>query len=256
MWSLDRWVSAMELDGRLAVVTGAGGAIGSASVDRLVAAGARVLMVDRDASSMEPAAARHGGLAIPVTLDLADADAVRAAAEAMLSQNGRIDVLVNNAGILTATKLGGTSLDDWRRLMAVNVDAALLLTQAFVPAMQAAGWGRIINMSSYAWKSGGLTAGTAYSVSKAALVGLTFSAARELAGTGITVNAIAPAYVLTAMVMKQLTEAQRETQRLAIPVQRFCEPEEVAHAVGFLASPLAGFITGEVIDMNGGMHFD
>jgi 3-oxoacyl-[acyl-carrier protein] reductase len=246
----------MELQGKVAVVTGAGGAIGSATVDRLVKAGARVVMIDCNVNSMRPAEARHGSAIVAVTLDLGDSEATRLAADAILSTYGRADVLVNNAGILTDTKLADTELADWRKLMAINVDAAMLLTQAFVPAMARAGWGRVINMSSYAWKSGGLTAGTAYAVSKAAMVGLTFSAAREYAGTGVTVNALAPAYVLTAMVMEQLTDEQRERQRLAIPVRRFCEPEEVAHAVGFLASPLAGFITGEVIDMNGGMHFD
>jgi 3-oxoacyl-[acyl-carrier protein] reductase len=139
--------------------------------------------------------------------------------------------------------------------MAVNLDAAFLLTQGFVPGMKESRWGRLINMSSYAWKSGGLTAGTAYSVSKAAMVGLTFSSARELAGTGITANAVAPAYVVSPMIMEQLSDEQRARQLAAIPVGRFCEPEEVAHAVAFLASPLAGFITGGVIDMNGGMQF-
>jgi 3-oxoacyl-[acyl-carrier protein] reductase len=111
-------------------------------------------------------------------------------------------------------------------------------------------------MSSYAAKSGGLTAGTAYSVSKTAMLGLTFAIAREVAGDGVTVNAIAPAYVMSPMVSDQLTEDQRQAQLAAIPVGRFCQPEEVAHAVMFLTSPLAGFITGEVIDMNGGLHFD
>ena len=135
----------------------------------------------------------------------------------------------------------------------VNVDAAFLLAQAFLPEMRAARWGRVINMSSYAAKSGGLTAGTAYSVSKSAMIGLTFSIAREVAGEGVTSNAVAPAYVMSPMVSEQLSEAQRRAQLAAIPVGRFCEPEEVAHAVMFLASPLAGFITGEVLGVSGGM---
>ncbi len=149
-----------------------------------------------------------------------------------------------------------TSLDEWRSVHTINVEAAFLLTREFLPGMRAQRWGRFINISSYAAKCGGLTAGTAYSVSKSAIVGLTFSVARETAAQGITANAIAPAYVISPMVSEQLTDEQRLQQLAHIPVGRFCEPEEVAHAVLFLASPHAGFITGEVIDMNGGLQFD
>jgi 3-oxoacyl-[acyl-carrier protein] reductase len=152
--------------------------------------------------------------------------------------------------------VAATALAEWRQVQGINVDAAFLLAQAFLPGMRAAGWGRVINMSSYAAKSGGLTTGTAYSVSKAAMIVLTFSLECEVAGEGVTVDAVAPAYVLTAMIRDRLTPAQRDTQRAAIPVGRFCAPEEVAHSVVFLAHPLAGFVTGEVIDLNGGMHFD
>jgi 3-oxoacyl-[acyl-carrier protein] reductase len=172
-----------------------------------------------------------------------------------LARHGRIDILVNNAGVLSPNKLAATTLEEWRRLMAVNIEAAFLFTQAVTPAMTANRWGRIINIGSYAWKSGGLTAGTAYAVSKAALVGLTFSSARELAPAGVTANAIAPAFVVSPMIMEQLSEEDRNRQLAAIPVGRLCEPEEVAHAVRFLASPLSGFMTGVVIDMNGGLQF-
>ena len=107
-----------------------------------------------------------------------------------------------------------------------------------------------------AWKSGGLTSGTAYSSSKAGMVGLTFTVAKEVAEFGVTVNGIAPAYVMSPMVMDQLTEEQRQELLKLIPVRRFSEPDEVAHAVRFLVSPLAAFITGEIIDMNGGFQFD
>jgi 3-oxoacyl-[acyl-carrier protein] reductase len=105
-------------------------------------------------------------------------------------------------------------------------------------------------------KSGGLTAGTAYSTSKGAMGALTFSLAREAAAFGVTVNGIAPAYVKTPMVTEQLTEAQRQALLAQIPVGRFCEPEEFAHCIAFLVSPMSGFITGEILDINGGLHFD
>ena len=122
--------------------------------------------------------------------------------------------------------------------------------------MKKRGWGRIINTSSVAAKSGGITAGTAYSTSKGAVIALTFSLALELASYGITVNGIAPAYVKTPMVTEQLTEKQRQELLKKIPVGRFCEAEEFAHVVTFLADDKAGFITGEIIDQNGGLHFD
>ena len=197
-----------------------------------------------------------GPLAQACVLDLGDPAAIAQTAAALVAEHGGVDILVNNAGILSNNKFAATTLDEWRRVQGINVDAAFLLSQAFIPGMKAKRWGRIINMSSYAAKSGGLTAGTAYSVSKAAIIGLTFSTAREFAGAGITANAIAPAYVMSPMISEQLTDAQRAHQLSQIPVGRFCQPDEVAHAVLFLASPLAGFITGEVIDMNGGFHFD
>jgi 3-oxoacyl-[acyl-carrier protein] reductase len=244
----------MTLTGKTAVVTGAAGSIGTAVAEALAAAGARVALLDLAGAPLQALAIRLGSPAF--AMDLSDPAAVRQGAARVLADLGRVDILVNNAGILSNAKMAATSLEEWHRVQAINVDAAFLLAQAFLPAMRAARWGRIVNMSSYAAKSGGLTAGTAYSVSKTAMIGLTFSIAREVAGEGVTANAVAPAYVMSPMVSEQLTPAQQEAQRAAIPVGRFCDPAEVAHAVMFLASPLAGFITGEVIDMNGGMHFD
>ena len=244
----------MTLRGKTALVTGAAGAIGAAISKALADQGALVVLVDMMAEPTQALAKVVGGHAVIV--DLSDAAAVAAMAADVLARFGRIDILVNNAGILNFERIAATSLQEWHRVHGVNVDAAFLLAQAFLPGMRAARWGRVINMSSYAAKCGGLTAGTAYSVSKTAMIGLTYSIAREVAGEGVTSNAVAPAYVMSAMISEQLTEAQRQAQLAIIPVGRFCEPEEVAHAVMFLASPLAGFITGEVIDVNGGLQFD
>ncbi len=244
----------MTLTGRTAVVTGAAGAIGTAVAEALTAQGVKVVLIDLAEDALKALAKR---LSVPsFCVDLANPAAVTKAAFDIVDAVGRVDILVNNAGVLSNAKIASTTLDDWHRVQAINVDAAFLLAQAFLPGMRTARWGRVINMSSYAAKSGGLTAGTAYSVSKTAMIGLTFSIAREVAGEGVTANAIAPAYVMTPMVSKQLSADQQAAQLSSIPVGRFCQPEEVAHAVMFLASPLAGFITGEVIDMNGGLHFD
>ena len=158
--------------------------------------------------------------------------------------------------MLSNEKAEVTDDDEWRRVMRVNLDGAFYWSRAVLPGMKQRQWGRIVNVSSLAAKTGGLTAGTAYAASKGALTSLTYSLARESAAHGVTVNAIAPAYVKTPMVTEQLNEQQRRQLLAQIPVGRFCEPEEFAHAVRFLASPLAGFITGEVLDVNGGLQMD
>ncbi len=230
--------------------------MGRAVVDALVAQGCRVAMLDLKCETMRAAEAMHGDAVLALGCDIGDEAAVTAAHRQLVQALGRVDILVNNAGVLNNHKLAATTASDWHRVMAANLDGALFLSQAVVPAMKEAGWGRIVNVSSLAAKTGGLTAGTAYSVSKGALSALTFSLARELAGFGVTANAIAPAYVRTPMVTEQLDDVQRQALLKQIPVGRFCEPEEFAHVVCFLASPLSGFITGEVIDLNGGLLMD
>jgi 3-oxoacyl-[acyl-carrier protein] reductase len=242
----------MTLAGKTAAVTGASGAIGSAIARALNEVGVHVVAID----IAEPVSPKADAKVTSLRVDLSDAGAIEAASSELIETFGSVDILVNNAGVLSNNKIHDTSLQEWRRVSGINFEAAFLLIRAFLPGMRARKWGRIINMSSYAAKCGGLTAGTAYSVSKSALIGLTFATARETARDGITANAIAPAYVMSPMVSDQLTDDQRRSQLAQIPVGRFCTPEEVAHAVLFLASPLAGFITGEVIDMNGGLQFD
>ena len=230
--------------------------MGRAVVEALLDDGCRVAAIDIHPDAMRPLVAAHGPAVLAVACDISDPDAVTAAHAHVAGALGPVDVLVNNAGILSSHKIEATELVEWRRVLGANLDGAMFWAKAVVPAMKARRWGRIVNTGSLAAKTGGLTAGTAYSVSKGALGALTFSLARELAAHGVTANAIAPAYVRTPMVTEQLSDAQRQALLAQIPVGRFCEPEEFAHVVRFLASPLSGFITGEILDLNGGLQRD
>jgi 3-oxoacyl-[acyl-carrier protein] reductase len=245
-----------SLQDTVAVVTGAAGTMGRAVVETLLASGCRVAMVDVDRDRLDTQQARFGPRSLSVVCDIRDEADVARAHRQVVDAFGPVAILVNNAGVLSNHKIEATTVPEWRQVLAVNLDGALFWAQRVVPGMKAAKWGRIINVGSLASKTGGLTAGTAYSVSKGALGALTFSLARELASHGVTANAIAPAYVRTPMITEQLTQAQREALLQQIPVGRFCEPEEFAHVVSFLVSPLSGFVTGEIIDLNGGLHMD
>ena len=245
-----------SLADRVALVTGAAGVMGLATVKALLAEGMRVAMADVDQSRLEREAAMLGGAAFPAAMDVSDPKAAEQSFAKVERALGPVDVLVNNAGILPNAKAAETTPEEWRRVLAVNLDGAFYLSRLALPGMKARGWGRIVNICSLAMKTGGLTAGTAYTTSKGALAALTFSLAREAAKFGVTVNGIAPAYVKTPMVTEQLTEVQRQALVAQIPVGRFCEPEEFAHVVRFLASPLSGFITGEIVDLNGGVIMD
>jgi 3-oxoacyl-[acyl-carrier protein] reductase len=226
-----------SLKGKTAVVTGAAGTMGRAVVSMLSAEGLDVVGLDLKGDC--------------VRCDISDPAAVKKALSGL-----KVDVLVNNAGILSNNKAEATTAEEWRKVLAANLDGAFYLAREVIPGMKARRWGRIVNTCSLAAKTGGLTAGTAYAASKGALVSLTFSLARELAPHGVTVNGIAPAYVRTPMVTEQLSAAQRQGLLAQIPVGRFCEPEEFAHVVRFLVSPLSGFITGEIVDLNGGLVMD
>jgi 3-oxoacyl-[acyl-carrier protein] reductase len=244
------------LQGKVALVTGSAGVMGLAAVKGLLADGMRVAMVDMNAHRNAQLARDLGPEARAFSFDISDPDAVQHGHAAVVDALGPVSVLVNNAGILSNNKSEATTAAEWRRVLGANLDGAFYLAQCAVPGMKAARFGRIINTSSLAAKTGGLTAGTAYSVSKGALSALTFSLARELAPFGVTANAVAPAYVKTPMITEQLNEEQRQKLLKDIPVGRFCEPEEFAHVVRFLASGLSGFITGEVVDLNGGLLMD
>ncbi|MCP4623586.1 MAG: SDR family oxidoreductase [bacterium] len=241
---------------KLALLTGAAGILGRETARGLAADGYRVIMVDLDGKKLETLAQEIGGGAYPLALDVSDPRKIADACTTIRQNLGQVSVLVNNAGVLSNHKAADTTSDEWRRILAINLDGAFYLCREWLPGMKANSWGRIINVCSLAMKTGGLTAGTAYTTSKGAMASLTFSLARESAAHGVTVNGIAPAYIKTPMVTKQLTEEQRRQLLDQIPVGRFCEAEEVAHVVRFLVSPLSGFITGEIVDINGGLHMD
>ena len=245
-----------DLTGKLALVTGAAGVVGLAVSEAFAADGLRVIMVDLHMERLTALAERIGKDAVPLVLDISDVDAVAAAWEKLRRDHGEVDVLVNNAGVLSNHKAAETTPEEWRRLMSVNLDGAFYMCREALPAMKAKGWGRIVNVCSLAMKTGGLTAGTAYTASKGGLAALTLSLAREAAADGVTVNGVAPAYIRTPMVTEQLSDDQRRRLLVQIPVGRLCEAAEVAHLVRFLVAPLSGFITGEIVDINGGLHMD
>jgi len=249
-------IDTVTLENKLSLVTGACGVVGLATSRALLAMGVKVVLVDLDPASLDRLAEDLGPGAIPVALDISDSEAVHATCGRIREQHGPVQILVNNAGVLSNNKAVATSADEWRRILEINLGGAFYLSREWLDGMKSNGWGRIINVCSLGMKTGGLTAGTAYAASKGGMGALTFSLARESAPFGVTVNGIAPAYVNTPMVTEQLTEDQRKQLLATIPVGRFCEGEEVAQLICYLASPMTGFITGEIVDINGGLHMD
>ncbi len=245
-----------SIEGKTALVTGAAGVMGLAVVRALLAEGAGVVMVDLAEKRLRELASELGPRAVPAAFDITDPAASQRELSRLEGSVGAVDILVNNAGILSNHKTLDTTPEEWRRVVEINLSGMFYLSRAVIPGMKAKGWGRIVNVSSLAAQTGGLTAGTAYAASKGGVISLTRSLAAETAPFGITANAIAPAYVKTPMISEQLTEEQRRAILGRIPVGRFCEPEEFAYVVLFLASPLAGFITGDLINLNGGLYFN
>lgn len=240
-----------DLQEQIALVTGAATGIGEAVAKRLVAAGATVWIADIDGAAAEEAAARIGDRAQSLTLDVTDPAAVTQAVDTILAKNQALHILVNNAGLAgKAAPIWEQSDADWRRVMAVNIDAPFYLCRAVLPHMRSRGYGRIVNIASVAGKEGNPNM-VAYSASKAALIGLTKSVAKEVATEGICVNAVSPAVVHTK-ILDQLTPAQVDYMVQRIPMKRTGRPEEIAAVVHFLASPDCSFVTGQCYDISGG----
>lgn len=239
----------------VAVVTGAARGIGLAAVHWFLAQGYRVAMLDIDEATLGQAVAdlpdASDGLALPC--DVSDVGQVQAAIGTVAARLGRIDALVNNAGIAVFKPIGETTLQDWRAVMATNLDGAFLCTQACVPHLLRAGGGAIVNIASIS----GLRASTlrvAYGTSKAALIHLTKQQAVELGAVGIRVNAIAPGPVETEMARQVHTPAIRADYHDTIPLARYGSMEEIAAAIGFLCSPAASYVNGQVLAVDGGFE--
>ena len=244
-----------SLEGRTALVTGASQGIGRACALELAKAGAKVALAARNEQKLAEVAAEiaaAGGTAHAFAIDLASEDSIKGGAKAALAHFGSIEILVNNAGITKDGLMLRMKRTDWDAVLSTNLTGTFLLTQAVVSSMLKARWGRIINISSVVGETG--QAGQAnYAASKAGLIGLTKSLARELASRGITANAVAPGYIETAMTAV-LDEKQREAMLTQIPLARAGTDQDIAHAVRFLASDEAAYITGHVLDVNGGMY--
>jgi 3-oxoacyl-[acyl-carrier protein] reductase len=241
----------IDLEGRMAVVTGGAQGIGRAIAERFVQSGARVTIWDRDRARAEAAAEAIGDAASFVEVDMTSWDAVRSAAARSEAEMGRIDILVNNAGIAGMnTTLADYPVDEWRRVMALNLDGVFHGCKAVVPGMVSRGYGRIVNIASVAGKEGNPNA-SAYSASKAGVIALTKSLGKELAGHDISVNCVTPSVARTA-IFGQMTEEHIAYMLSKVPRGRFVTVEEVAALVAWLASAECSFTTGAVFDISGG----
>ena len=245
-----------ELRERRAIVTGGGQGIGRAIAGALASRGATVALLDRDAALVAVVAAELGGGCVGVAVDVADLSATSTAVGQLIAGWGRVDILVNNAATLSTVPFHELDAAEWDRVMAVNLRGAYGTCRAVTGAMMRQGSGRIINIASVAGKrGGGLLGSAAYATSKAGLIGLTKALARELAPYGVTVNAICPGPVHSAMTDGMAADLRTRALGL-VPLGRFARPDEVAAATVYLSSDEAAFVTGETLDVDGGLTMD
>ena len=244
----------MKLEGRVALVTGASQGIGHACALNLAGHGASVALAARNQQKLEELAgeiAAAGGKAAVFAMDVSDEEQIKSGVKSAISRFGKIDILVNNAGITRDQLVMRMKRADWDTVLATNLTSAYLAIQQVISGMLKQRWGRIINISSVFGQMG--QAGQAnYAASKAGLIGLTMAIAREVASRNITSNAVAPGFIETSMTAV-LSEEFKQNALKQIPLARVGTPEDVAHAVAFLASEEASYITGHVLSVNGGM---
>ena len=245
------------MQGQTALVTGAARGLGYAAARRLGADGARVALLDRDGDGLATAVERLAGeglTALPLHVDLTDEEAVRAAVASVLGADGRIDVLVNNAGIYPHRPFEELTFAEWRHVLATNLDSVYLCSSAVYPAMRERGYGRIVNVSSATFFIGypGLTA---YIASKGGIIGFTRALASEAGPHGITVNAVTPGLIATEGVLdgEEADLFDEIVPEQAVP--RRGEPEDIAECIAYLASPAASFITGQALNVDGGHRY-
>ncbi len=243
------------LEGQVAIVTGAGRGIGRAIAQKLVEAGARTVVGDIDSKHAQKTAEaldKKFGTSIACRVDVSDERSVEFLIEKTLKTFGRVDYLVNNAGIMYRTRALDISAEEWTEVIKVNLTGPFLCIKAALPEMIKRRFGRIVNISSSAGRSVSTLGGVHYTASKAGLLGLTRAVAKEVASFGITVNAVCPGLIDTEMVRKTTSQKELEAFLDSFPIKRIGTPEEVGDLVVFLCSDRASYINGASLDINGG----
>lgn len=240
---------------KVALITGAGNGIGQAIAYALASKGIFPIIIDINEEAAQKTENHIKGMGFDAAYYVKDISVVcniESVVSEIYSTYGSIDILVNNAGILSTTPLDDLEEDEWDRVLSINLKSSVFLMKSVVPIMERNNWGRIVNISSLAGRMGGISTGCAYSASKAGLLGLSMCLARKVAPFGVTVNAVAPGTTETDLA-RGFTKSQLDDLTANIPIGRLIQPSGIAETVCFLVSDSAEYITGAVIDVNGGM---